>query len=85
VAEVLGDADGLADAVIVDRVGAGEEAAELDPGAADGVGLQAARAKAAPAARAAKPAGLRFPKTVTGTFLLVLMPDSASSLVSTTG
>jgi hypothetical protein len=64
---------------------AGVEAEELDSGACDGVGLQAARARAAPAARVAKPAGLRFPKTVTGTFLLVLMPDSASSLVSTNG
>jgi hypothetical protein len=85
VADVLGEAEGLADAVMVACDVAGVEAEELDSGACDGVGLQAARARAAPAARVAKPAGLRFPKTVTGTFLLVLMPDSASSLVSTNG
>jgi hypothetical protein len=46
-------------------------------------GLQADSASAAPATKAANAAGLRFPMTVTETFLLVLMPDSASSLVST--
>jgi hypothetical protein len=83
VAEVLGEADGLGEAVRVDCVAAGADVAEVDPGASDGVGLQAASARAAPAAKAAKPAGLRFPKTVTGIFLLELMPDAASSLVST--
>jgi hypothetical protein len=83
VAEVLGEAEGLAEAVVVDWAVAGEEAEAVGPGVPDGVGLQAARASAAAAAKAARAAGLRFPMTVTGTFLLVLMPDSASSLVST--
>jgi hypothetical protein len=83
VAEVLGEAEGLAEAVIVDWAVSGDEAAAVGSGVPDGVGLQAARASAAPAAKAARAVGLRFPKTVTGTFLLVLMPDSASSLDST--
>jgi hypothetical protein len=85
VADVLGEAEGLGEAVMVDPAVAGVEAEAEGSGAVDGVGLQAASSKAAPAASAANPAGLRFPKTVTGTFLLVLMPDSASSLVSTNG
>jgi hypothetical protein len=79
----LGEAEGLGEAVTLDAAVAGAEAEAEGSVVADGVGLQAARAKAAPAARAAAPAGLKFPKTVTGTFLLVLMPDSASSLDST--
>jgi hypothetical protein len=85
VAEVPGDAEGLADAVAVGWPVAGDDVAEdgvVTPGAA---GLQAASASAATATRAADPVGLRLPMTVTGTFLLVLMPDSASSLVSTSG
>lgn len=85
VAEVLGEAEGLGEAVTVDAAVAGADAEAEGSGLADGVGLQAASAIAAPAARTAAPAGLRFPKTVTGTFLLVLMPDSAFSLVSTKG
>ena len=46
-------------------------------------GVQAARASRVPAAKTATAARLRFPKTFTGMFLLVLTPDSASSLVST--
>jgi hypothetical protein len=88
VAEVLGEAEGLAEAVAVARAVAwavsGEEAEAVGPGVPDGVGLQAARANAAAAAKAARAAGLRFPMTVTGTFLLeLMMPDSASSLVRT--
>jgi hypothetical protein len=83
VAEVLGEAEGLAEAVVAVWAVSGEEAEAVGPGVPDGVGLQAARANAAAAAKAARAAGLRFPMTVTGTFLLVLMPDSASSLVST--
>ena len=83
VAEVSGVAEGLGEAVMVDAEVAGADAEAEGSGLADGVGLQAASARTAPAARTAAPAGLRFPKTVTGTFLLVLMPDSASSLVST--
>ncbi|GAB5080232.1 hypothetical protein ARTHROSP310_33770 [Arthrobacter sp. AD-310] len=85
VAEVLGEAEGLEEAVAVGAVLAGAVAVEEEPGSADGVGLQAARAIAAAAARTAKRAGLWFPKSVTGFFLLVLMPESASSLVSTCG
>jgi hypothetical protein len=84
-AEVPGDADGLADAVAADWLVACDEVAEdgvVAPGVAE---LQAARATAATAARAANPVGLKLPMTVTGTFLLGLMPDSASSLVSTSG
>jgi hypothetical protein len=83
VAEVPGDAVGLAEAVTVEVVEAGEEVAADDDVASGAAGLQAARASIAPAARAANPVGLRFFVTVTGTFLLGLMPGSASSLVST--
>jgi hypothetical protein len=84
VADVPGDAVGLADAVTLDWPGAGEDVPADDEVATSGAaGLQAARASIAPAARAANPVGLRFFVTVTGTFLLGLMPGSASSLVST--
>jgi hypothetical protein len=71
VADVLGEAEGLAEAVMVDCAVSGAEAEAAGSGVPEGVGLQAARANAAPAANAAKAAGLRFPMTVTGTFLLV--------------
>ena len=68
----------------LDGPGAGEDVPADDEAATSGAaGLQAARASIAPAARAANPVGLRFFVTVTGTFLLGLMPGSASSLVST--
>jgi hypothetical protein len=85
VAEVPGEELGLADAVAVGWPVAGTVAEDVAEGAGDEVGLQAASANAAPAARTARPAGVSFPMTVTGTFLLVLMPDLATSLVSTSG
>jgi len=78
-AVVPGDADGLADAVTLEGFDAGAD----DVAAPGAGGLQAASASKAPAASAATPVGLRLLMTVTGTVLLVLMPDSASSLVST--
>jgi hypothetical protein len=61
-----------------------EEGALADGAVAPGTeGVQAATASMAPVAMAANPVALRFLMTVTGTFLLGLMPDSASSLVST--
>jgi hypothetical protein len=74
---------GLAEAVALEGLDVGDAVPaddEVTPGAA---GLQAASASIAPAASAANPVGLRLVVTVTGTFLLGLMPDSASSLVST--
>ena len=71
VAEVLGEAEGLAEAVMVDWTVSGADAETVGSGVPEGVGLQAARASAAPAAKAARAAGLGFPMTVTGTFLLV--------------
>jgi hypothetical protein len=82
-AEVPGDAVGLADAVMLALPDAGEDVAEEDGVTPGSAGLQAARASMAPVANAANPEGLRLLMTVTGTVLLVLMPDSASSLVST--
>lgn len=75
VAEVPGDAEGLAVAAGVNWLVACEEVPADDAVTPGPAGLQAERAKAAPAAMAAKAAGLRFPMTVKGTFLLVLMPD----------
>jgi hypothetical protein len=83
VADVPGDAVGLGETVTLDGLEVGDAVPTEDgvtPGAA---GLQAASASIAPAASAANPVGLRLVVTVTGTFLLGLMPDSASSLVST--
>jgi hypothetical protein len=83
VADLPGDAVGLAEAVTLEALEVGEDVpvdVEVSPGAA---GPQAASASNAPAASAANPVGLRLVVTVTGTFLLGLMPDSASSLVST--
>jgi hypothetical protein len=85
VAEVPGEAEGLEEAVAVGWLVASEEVAEDGVVTSGAAGLQAASASAATATRAADPVGLRLPMTVTGTFLLVLMPDSASSLVSTSG
>ncbi|WP_441869951.1 hypothetical protein [Pseudarthrobacter sp. TAF60_1] len=82
-ADVPGEAVGLADAVTLDELEAGEDVLADDEVTSGAAGLQAARASIAPAARAANPVGLRFFVTVTGTFLLGLMPGSASSLVST--
>jgi hypothetical protein len=82
VADVPGDAVGLADAVTLDGLEAGEDVPADDEVTSGAAGLQAARASIMPAASAANPAGLRFMVTVTGTFLLGLMPGSASSLVS---
>jgi hypothetical protein len=84
VADVPGSAEGLAGAVVEgwDAEGAGdadEDPEEAVPGLA---GEHAARAISVPAARAAAAARLRGPNTFTGTFLLVLTPESASSLVS---
>ncbi|MET3719799.1 hypothetical protein ABIB27_001646 [Arthrobacter sp. UYEF21] len=82
-ADVPGEAVGLAEAVTLEGLVVGAEVPAEDavvPGAA---GLQAASASITPAANAANPVGLRLVVTVTGTFLLGLMPDSASSLVST--
>jgi hypothetical protein len=83
VADVPGDGVGLADAVILDVLEAGAEVPADDEETSGAAGLQAARTSAAPAAKAANPVGLRLFVTVTGTFLLGLMPGSASSLVST--
>ncbi len=85
VAVVPGDAEGLAGAV-VDACSVTEAEAlavpeALAPGSA---GVHAARASTAPATITAQPAGLSFPITFTETVLLVLTPDSASSLVSPT-
>jgi hypothetical protein len=85
VADVPGEADGLEDAVAVGWLVAREDVAEDGAVASGAAGLQAASASAAAVTKAADPAGLRLPMTVTGTFLLVLMPDAASSLVSTSG
>lgn len=83
VAEVPGDAVGLAEAVTVEVLDPGEGAL-ADGAVAPGTeGVQAATASMAPVARAANPVAFRCLMTVTGTFLLGLMPDSASSLVST--
>jgi hypothetical protein len=84
VAEVPGSAEGLAGAVVEgwDAEGAGdadEEPVDAVPGLA---GVHAARAISVHAAITAAAARLRGPNTFTGTFLLVLTPDSASSLVS---
>ena len=84
VAEVPGSADGLGGAVVVGgAVGAAAGPDGAVEEAVPGAGVQAARASRVPAAKTATAARLRFPKTFTGTFLLVLTPDSASSLVST--
>ncbi|MCB5275261.1 hypothetical protein BJG92_02809 [Arthrobacter sp. SO5] len=89
-ADVPGSAEGLAEAVaegLDDALAEDGTAAAVDdepegagPGAA---GVQAARAAInVPAASTETAARVRSPKTFTGTFLLVLTPDSASSLVS---
>src|SRR6478736_7888648 len=63
VADVLGDADGLGEAVRVDCVAAMEAVWEDSPWP-DGAWLHAARASTPTAASAARPAGLKFPITV---------------------
>ena len=83
VADVPGEAVGLAEAVMLALPDAGADVTEEDDATPGSAGLQAARASIAPAAIAANPVGLRLFMTVTGTVLLVLLPDSASSLVST--
>ncbi|MEO8283130.1 MAG: hypothetical protein ABI568_06950, partial [Pseudarthrobacter sp.] len=71
-ADVPGDAVGLAETVTLDGLEAGEDVPADDEVTSGAAGLQAARASSAPAARAANPVGLRFFVTVTGTFLLGL-------------
>ncbi|GAC1449719.1 MAG: hypothetical protein PVSMB10_02130 [Pseudarthrobacter sp.] len=70
VADVPGEAVGLADAVTVE---AGEDVPADDAATLGAAGLQAARANIAPVARAANPVGLKFFVTVTGSFLLGLV------------
>jgi hypothetical protein len=87
VAEVPGEADGLAEAVTVGWPVTEAEALAVSveafaPGGS--AGEQAERASKEPTTMTAAPAGLSFPITFTETVLLVLMPDSASSLVSPT-
>jgi hypothetical protein len=77
VAEVPGDAVGLGDAVTVEALDAGAEAPVGDVAASGAAGLQAATASMAPAAKAAQPVALILLMTVTGTFLLGLMPDAS--------
>jgi hypothetical protein len=84
VADVPGSAEGLAGAVAEGWVAEGPGEADEEPEEAAPVlaGVHAARASSVPAAITAAAARLRGPNTFTGTFLLVLTPDSASSLVS---
>ncbi|BCW66586.1 hypothetical protein NicSoilB4_13490 [Arthrobacter sp. NicSoilB4] len=84
VAEVPGSAEGLAGAVVEGwaEEGAGEADEEPEEAVPGLVGVHAAKAISVPAATTAAAARLRGPNTFTGTFLLVLTPDSASSLVS---
>jgi hypothetical protein len=79
--EAVGLAGAVADACPVTEAEALAVPVAVAPGLA---GVHAARASTAPATITAQPAGLSFPITFTGTFLLVLTPDAASSLVSTT-
>jgi hypothetical protein len=83
VADVPGDGVGLADAVTLEGLEVGDDVTADDEVTSGAEGLHAARASNVPAARTANPVGLKFFVTVTGTFLLGLMPGSASSLVST--
>jgi hypothetical protein len=83
VADVPGEEVGLAEAVTVEVLDSVGAAPAEDAAASGPAGVQAATASMARAAKAANPVALRFLMTVTGTFLLGLMPDSASSLVST--
>jgi hypothetical protein len=83
VADVPGEEVGLAEAVTVEVLDSGGAVPAEDAAASGPAGVQAATASMAPVARAANPVALRCLMTVTGTFLLGLMPDSASSLVST--
>src|SRR6478735_11169461 len=79
VADVLGDAEGLGEAVRADW----EAETDGDGWACpDGVWLHPARTSAPTAASAARPAGFKYPIAVTKTFLLVLLAEPASSLAS---
>jgi hypothetical protein len=86
VAEVPGDAEGLGGAVVDAWPVAEAEALAVPVGSfvPGSAGVHAAMASKEPTAMTARPAGLSFPITFTETVLLVLTPDSASSLVSPT-
>jgi hypothetical protein len=72
VAEVPGSAEGLGGAVVEDCADAAGFAAADVAGLPETAGVQAVKAKNAPAAAMAAAARLRCPNTFTGIFLLVL-------------
>jgi hypothetical protein len=83
-AEVPGEADGLGGAVVLAGADAEAEAeASVDEAVPGDGALHADTASnTVPAASRPRRAGMGVPMTFTGAFLLGLMPDSASSLVS---